>query len=276
RELVRSHVAACLGELGCSHTWEIRKLRKDGTVLWVRENAKAVRRSGNDAVILIACEDITERRRAEQRRDALHAVTRVLAEADTLAAAAPHMLRAIGENLEWDWGALWSIHREATPLRCDCLWHAPDIATAEFDTVCRERVFAASEGRLGRVWRSASPIWMVDATTEPEFLRASAASRAGLHGGVIFPILLDTEALGIVEFFSRAAREHDEEHLATLSAIGSQIGQFIKRRRAEAALRAAEERWRRLFETSAAGMALTRLDGNFTAANPAVQRMRRP
>ena len=114
---------------------------------------------------------------------------------------------------------------------------------------------------------------MVDATTEPQFLRASAAARAGLHGGVIFPILLDTEALGVVEFFSRAAREPDAEQLATLSAIGSQIGQFIKRRRAEAALRASEERWRRLFETSAAGMALVRLDGVFTAANPALQRM---
>ena len=273
RELVRSRVATCLEDLGSSHSWEIRKVRKDGTTIWVRENAKAVRRSGSDAIVLIACEDITERRRAEQRRDALHAVTRVLAEADTLAAAAPHMLRAIGENLEWDWGALWGVHGEATPLRCDCLWHAPDIATAEFDTVCRERIFAASEGRLGQVWRSASPIWMVDATTEPEFLRASAASRAGLHGGVIFPILLDTEALGIVEFFSRAAREHDEEHLATLSAIGSQIGQFIKRRRAEAALRVSEERWRRLFETSSAGMALFRLDGVCTAANPALRRM---
>jgi PAS domain S-box-containing protein len=222
---------------------------------------------------LIACEDITERRRAEQRRDALHAVTRVLAEADSLADAAPHLLRAIGENLEWEWGALWSIHREGTPLRCDSLWHAPDIATAEFDTVCRERIFAVGEGRLGQVWRSAKPIWIVDAPTEPEFLRASAASRAGLHGGVIFPILLDTEALGIVEFFGRTAREHDEEQLATLSAIGSQIGQFIKRRSAEGGLRANEERWRRLFETSAAGMALNRLDGVFTAANPALQRM---
>jgi PAS domain S-box-containing protein len=99
------------------------------------------------------------------------------------------------------------------------------------------------------------------------------AARAGLSGGVIFPILLDTEALGVVEFFSRAARERDEEQLATLSAIGSQIGQFIKRQRAETGLRASEERWRRLFETSAAGMALNRLDGVFAAANPALQRM---
>jgi PAS domain S-box-containing protein len=109
--------------------------------------------------------------------------------------------------------------------------------------------------------------------SEAGFLRAPAAARSGPHGGVIFPIMLDTEALGVVEFFSRTARDRDEEQLATLSAIGSQIGQFIKRRSAEEALRASEERWRKLFETSAAGMALSRLGGVFTAANPALQRM---
>ena len=272
RELVKGQLATCAGELGRSHSWEIRKVRKDGTVLWVRENGKSVQRSGNDVIVLIACEDITERKRNEQRGAAAYAVTRVLAESDNLAGAAPHILRAIGENLEWDWGALWGLDREAAALRCDCLWHVHDIETAEFDTVSRERT-RVREGRLGQVWRSASPSWIVDATIEPGFLRASAASRALLHGGVIFPIILDTEPLGVVEFFSRAARERDAEQLATLSAIGSQIGQFIKRRSAEAALRANEERWRKLFETSHAGMALVGLDGVFTAANPALQRM---
>ncbi|HEY2475089.1 MAG TPA: PAS domain S-box protein, partial [Candidatus Cybelea sp.] len=278
RELVKNRVATCLQELGRPHSWEIRKIRKDGTTIWVRENAKAVRRSGNDAIVLIACEDITERRAAEQRRDAQHAVTHVLAEADSVAAAAPHIVRAIGEKLEWDWGALWSFDweraQEGVPLRCDSLWQGPDMETADFATATRERGYASGEGRLGQVWRSAKPIWMADATIDPQFLRAAAAARAGLHGAVIFPILLDTEALGVIELFSRAARERDEEQLATLSAVGSQIGQFIKRTRAEAALRASEERWRTVFETTAVGIATFDFEHRrYQTANEAFQRM---
>jgi len=62
---IQSNIAACLETLGRSQSWEGRKVRKDGTMLWVRENAKAVRRSRDDLIVLIACEDITERKQAE-------------------------------------------------------------------------------------------------------------------------------------------------------------------------------------------------------------------
>ena len=64
-ESVRQCVALCLENIGQSHTWEIRKVRKDSSMLWVRENAKAMRRADDKLVILIACEDITERKQAE-------------------------------------------------------------------------------------------------------------------------------------------------------------------------------------------------------------------
>jgi PAS domain S-box-containing protein len=65
RDFVKRNVAICLETLGRSNTWEVRKVRKDGTTLWVREIAKAVRRRENQLIVLIACEDFTERKRAE-------------------------------------------------------------------------------------------------------------------------------------------------------------------------------------------------------------------
>ena len=45
------------------------------------------------------------------------------------------------------------------------------------------------------------------------------------------------------------------------------------RRKAEEALRASEERWRKLFENSSAGIALTTAEGYFIAANPTFQKI---
>ena len=66
QEAVRQNVAICLEQFGRAMSWEFRKVRKNGTVIWVRETAKAVRTVKNEPVVLIVCEDITERKRAEE------------------------------------------------------------------------------------------------------------------------------------------------------------------------------------------------------------------
>ena len=43
--------------------------------------------------------------------------------------------------------------------------------------------------------------------------------------------------MGVIEFFAREPRELDQEMLAMFDSIGSQVGQFIERRRAENDLR---------------------------------------
>jgi len=55
----------CLKRLGQSISWELRKVPKDGSELWVRETARAAPRV-NRPIVLIACENITERKRAEE------------------------------------------------------------------------------------------------------------------------------------------------------------------------------------------------------------------
>jgi PAS domain S-box-containing protein len=65
RLFVQKCVGVCLESIGRSHTWEIQKIRKNGSVLWVRENAKAMRHADGCVIVLIACEDITERRATE-------------------------------------------------------------------------------------------------------------------------------------------------------------------------------------------------------------------
>ena len=182
-------------------------------------------------------QEILERQRSEQRLALQYAITRALAESDTLADAAPHLLQAIGEHMTWEWGALWGIDRDAGVLRCANIWHAPHLETAEFDALSRETAFTPGQGLPGRVWQNPKPAWIDDVTKAPDFLRAPIAARVSLHGAIAFPILLHGEILGVMEFFSRTVRQPEAAQLDPLSAIGSQIGQFAERKRAEEALR---------------------------------------
>ncbi len=46
--------------------WEFRKIRKDGSLVWVKQSARTVCDSSGHSVVLLVCEDITERKRTEE------------------------------------------------------------------------------------------------------------------------------------------------------------------------------------------------------------------
>jgi PAS domain S-box-containing protein len=55
-----------------------------------------------------------------------------------------------------------------------------------------------------------------------------------VHSAVCFPIRSARRIIGAVEFFTSDRREPDAELLETMAMLGSQIGQLVERRRAEA------------------------------------------
>jgi PAS domain S-box-containing protein len=98
QRVAQSNVAICLENIGQTHSWEICKVRKDGSSLWVRENAKAVRRLDNQLIVLIACEDITERKQAE---NALRQSEMYLAEAQRLSRTGSFGWRVSSGEIIW-------------------------------------------------------------------------------------------------------------------------------------------------------------------------------
>jgi PAS domain S-box-containing protein len=216
--------------------------------------------------------EVAERKRSEQRLTTQHAVTRSLAESATLTEAAPALLRAIGAGMGWAWGGLWTVDSEAGVLRCTCMWHAPSIDAREFDAVSREATFGRGQGSVGHVWERGEATWIVDASSDRRFLRAPAAVRAGLHGAISFPVLAGPDVLGVIEFFDRTVREPDAEQLEVLAAIGSQVGQFMERMRAEESVRQSEARKAAMLDSALDCIVTIDHEGRITEFNPAAER----
>jgi GAF domain-containing protein len=173
---------------------------------------------------------------AVRRLHAQYETARALAESVSLEQATPRILRAICETLGWEHGALWRVDRGAGVLRCSETWHPDHVAFPEFDAVSRTTVFPPGVGLPGRVWTSGRPAWIPDVVRDSNFPRAAVADREGLHGAFGFPVHVSDEVIGVLEFFSREIRQPDDELLEMLGAVGSQIGQFRERMRAEAEL----------------------------------------
>ena len=229
------------GEQVDYHDVEFRIIQPSGAIRWIHERGvlslneqeKPCRVSGIST-------DVTERKQAEQRLMTQHAVTQMLAEATTLEEVTPKILKTVCDLLLWDLGALWSIDREAGVLRCVEIWHKQSIEVPQFEAITRESTFAPGIGLPGRVWSSREPAYIPDVVHDANFLRASVAARERLHAALAFPILLGADVLGVIDFFSHEIRQPDQELLNMMAALGSQIGQFIERKRAEEELRRSE------------------------------------
>jgi diguanylate cyclase (GGDEF)-like protein/PAS domain S-box-containing protein len=178
---------------------EKRWIRKDGEVRWVRINASHLPGGGGAPGRVVAIvEDISERKLAErelQRAARLQtmqfAVTRSLAEAETLADAAPRFLESIGEALRWDASELLLVDPKSPTLAVRYTW-------------------------------SRNPL--------PEHPKDG-------NGAVFsFPIVHEGRVTGVVTLSSGRVRTLEEDVMATLADIGSQIGQYVERKEVEAAL----------------------------------------
>jgi len=253
---------------------ELRMLKTDGTKFIARLETVVERaEQGRPRRCLVMLSDITQEKQAEHRLAANLAISRILAESPSLGDATPKILQTIGETLGWELGAAWTVDSDANVLRCLKVWHDAAAKVNKFESVWYNRTFSPDIGLPGRVWTGLKPAWIPDVTKDKNFPRAPVAAAEGLHAAFAFPILFGGRFLAVMEFFSHEIRQPDDALLEMFRSVGSQIGQFLERKRAEGALQESEARKGAILESAPDGIMTIDQQGRVTEFNPSAERI---
>ena len=192
--------------------------------------------------------DITAQKRGELLLQLEHQVARSLAEADDVSSGLRSVIRAVCRAEGWACGRYFRV--EHGILRFEDGWSIDDPLVREFLVRARSMTFRPGQGLSGTALKLGEPVWTHDAYTDQRTLYRDAWHGIGLRGGFCFPVISENRIIGVLNFSSQAVREPDQRLLDASRVIGSQIGQFLRRKQAEESLRESEARFRRLTEMS--------------------------
>ena len=216
--------------------------RKDGTLVNVSLTVSPIKHA--DGRVIGASKiarDVSDRVRNDRRRLAQYTVASLLAGSWTLEEAGSPILQTITSIGDWVLSGLWIYDETIGRLRCRTFWEGGSVELKKFGQLSQAIQFGLGEGLPGRVWESNEPAWIPDVTVDKNFPRAPAAREAGLRGGFAFPLFAGRAVNGVIELFSKHMVEPDPDLLQLVTALGSQIGLFIERRRIEKELALAKE-----------------------------------
>ena len=216
------------------HDFEMERPGPDGGSVWLALSGEPVfdadgRFTGYRGV----GRNITERKREERLKAMEHAVTRCLSEAETASAALQGVLRSICETEKWDSGRYLAADPAVGELRLAEGWAEPGSGIEKLIEASRGVVFTADNSLCGHVWQRGEPVWVADIRKDPRPQQKVFGPDVGVRGAFAFPVTAGGNALGVLIFNARDVRAPDERLLQAARVIGSQVGQFLQRNRAE-------------------------------------------
>jgi len=205
--------------------------------------------------------DITERKLEEKRLALEHAVTKCIASAEDVSSGLTAIMQAICEAEAWESGCYWQVDAAAGVLRFGGHWNTPKIALDLYARQSRNDIYGPGAGVVGRAWQMQQPLWISEAATDPRAMNRELASQTGIGCVFAFPVVDAQTVIGVLAFMSHHVRAPDERLLAATRSIGSQVGQFLRRKEAEEALQASRDQFRKLVENAPLSMALVSPNG---------------
>jgi PAS domain S-box-containing protein len=264
RQAVTEQLQVCLRSPGQVFTWQFRKVRKDGSLIWVEESARAMINPQGDLSVLVVCYDITKRKKAErdlfQKNEELN--------------AANEQLKTIEEELRANYDALLESQRKV---------EESEDRYRRLVENANEAIFVIQDGRICFVNQKVEEIGMYtkeELAAKPflEFVHPEDRAMVGeqhqrrLAGEILqhsytFRILSKTGSVLWMEINSSLITWEKRPAVLIL------LSDITERKRAEEALRQSEEKYRSIIENIQDVYYRTDASGNLLFASPSAEKM---
>lgn len=250
---------------------EYRMVLPSGDVRWIRDRGYPIPTPSSSARIAGIAEDITDRKRRDERLIGIQAMTAALAGAVRPEQVARIVVDHARALLGAERGVVARFSgnpRALIPLAFD---GAPaDLASADGRlTLDPTTLFDDAIARGGPV--------VVATPTDGSVRRGNASPPIAVVGAAAVPLVVDGRTIGAIGFAFPGNRPFSTEDRAMLGAVADLCAQSLDRARlfdAERASRlraeAAEARFRATFEQAAVGVAHVALDGRWLRVNRAL------
>lgn len=200
-----------------------RRLRRATTA---RIEAEAIAESG--------LRDLFQRK---QELVLLESIAAAANAASSVEDAMRHALEAVCGHARWPLGHLLLVHStgDSESLDSTGIWH--DDSAGRFQalrTLTESLQFGHDMDLPGRVLSMAAPLWVNAGSPDASaFPRLPMAIGLGLSSFFGFPVMVASEVVAVLEFFSLELQPPDESMLGLMAQIGTQLGRVIERQRAQ-------------------------------------------
>ncbi|MCU0240636.1 MAG: PAS domain S-box protein, partial [Pyrinomonadaceae bacterium] len=245
---------------------------KDGSEIWFGQNTTLVVQGKKVVKLQGVARDITERKSFETRLYVQDAIVTTLSDAVDLNGAIDEILKTICKTFDWQIGSFWSLNEKVKALRCKNIWSKDTDKFMPFIKVNQSLSFQKGQGIIGQVWQEKKLYGSEDISQDKNFLRLYVIEKLDLHGAFWLPIFFNKQVVGILEFFSQKKYKADESFIQLMQNIGSQIGQFIERKRVESVQKEVETRKTAILESALDCIITMNHEGLIIEFNPACEK----
>ena len=190
-------------------------------------------KSGEYVGAMATWEVITEKLRMEAETEeaasntrAVNEVLAAMGSADTFDHAAQAALDTVRDAFGWAYGSYWRVDPADQLLKFAV--ESGD-AGEEFRKVTLAASFAEGVGLSGRAWKTRDLYFTQDIGEMTDCVRAPVAQRVGVKSGVCFPIMVNGEVVGTMDFFATETLHPTQDRLDALRNVGRIVSSGMDR-----------------------------------------------